>query len=149
MKANKDHISLETAKLLKDCGVESECVWIHHHFATFEQKPKLQEGWSVRKGTSLRVMSNELLPAFTWGEILWERAKEFFGSELIEFRYEDGDELYDFLGGDLRYPYSEGACMEFTCKEYSYRAFEITLLLQEANYEGADLYFREHCILIK
>jgi len=29
MKATKDHISLKTAKLLKDCGVESKHVWQH------------------------------------------------------------------------------------------------------------------------
>lgn len=127
MKANKDHISLETAKLLRGCGIKSR-----------------RQFYISDDGRTI----HSTFPKFTWQEILWERAEKFFGSGLLEFRYDDGDELNDFLGGDLRYPYSEGACIEFTCKEYRYHAFEITLLLQEANYEGADLYFREHCILI-
>lgn len=53
MKATKDHISFETAKLLKDCGIKNKYVMRDNY------------------------------PAFTWQEILWEHAEKFFGSETI------------------------------------------------------------------
>lgn len=83
MKATKDHISLETLNLLKECGV------------------------------------NEDTP-FTWQEILWEYAENFFGSNLIHYN-------------------------NIT---WIQRTRDILSLLQQKKYDEADEYFREHCILI-
>lgn len=70
MKANSTHISLETAKLLKDCGIESKL-----SFASTER-------------LVLRVIFTEDVPlgfceypAFTWQEILWEHADQLLGIE--------------------------------------------------------------------
>ena len=95
MKATKDHISLETAKLLKDCGVESKYEWgcDGHHFCGEEEYEennyRVEEKWFFS-----RFPEKPLGPAYTWQEILWEYAEEFFGGEYIETYYYE--EKYDF-----------------------------------------------------
>ena len=59
MEANKTHISLETAKLLRDCEVESEYIFVTINY-------------EIR------------FPAYTWSEILWENAEKFFGEEYLD-----------------------------------------------------------------
>lgn len=77
MEANSTHISLETAKLLKDCGVESNSVFIN----TIEGDP--DDGWKISK--SINGVGE--YPAYTWQEILWEYPILFFGNE-------EGSEYY-------------------------------------------------------
>ena len=123
MQATKTHISLETAKLLKDCGVESRGVFVETLVNEWNYVPIKADIIVNREGYKLTT-----LPAYTWQEILWENAEEFFGKKYI------------YCGG------------------YSWAAFEeypkdiLTIsshLLQQRKYKEADLYFREHCILIK
>ena len=112
MKATKDHISLETAKLLKDCGVESKeyylCIGFYETDNTIEY---YIEDWIIDDESGDH-------PAFTWQEILWEYNEIFFNNEYLQ-------------------------------KSTTLITQTILTLLQQKKYEEADLYFREHCILIK
>lgn len=54
MEATKQHISLETAKLLKDCGIDSKYCFDEKRNAVFES--------STRTG-NIKV---KYYPAFTW-----------------------------------------------------------------------------------
>lgn len=74
MEANSTHISLETAKLLKDCKVESEWVFMN----TIEGDP--DDGWKISK--SINGVGE--YPAYTWQEILWEYPQEFFGEDVYD-----------------------------------------------------------------
>ena len=74
MKANKTHISLETAKLLKDCGVESELYFAENEGFVVE-KHKIDKSQDWKDGY--------FYPAYTWQEILWENADKFFEEEPI------------------------------------------------------------------
>ena len=78
MKANKTHISLETAKLLKNCGVESEWGYYTEAYDNYSDY-KLSNNPHFWKG-------QPNYPAYTWQEILWENAEEFFRKEHIFFR---------------------------------------------------------------
>jgi hypothetical protein len=118
MKANSTHISLETAKLLKDCELESKLVWCKNEANRYyiPAKPITREksnenAWSIP------------YPAYTWQEILWEYPQEFFG-----------EDAYDTFGGYCH-----------TCR------FTVDILdfLQDKEYDKADKYFRDNCILIK
>ena len=73
MKANKTHISLETAKLLKDCRMESELYFAENEGFVVE-KHKIDKSQDWKDGY--------FYPAYTWGEILWEYAELFFGDTL-------------------------------------------------------------------
>ncbi|MBL7052082.1 MAG: hypothetical protein ISS01_03240, partial [Nanoarchaeota archaeon] len=96
MKANKTHISLETAKLLKDCGVESEYYW-QESLIMSSLISDLRKGigwtgnWYLKeaKYASIededKIYEGHLYPAYTWGEILWENAEKFFGEQDICF----------------------------------------------------------------
>jgi hypothetical protein len=134
MKANKTHISLETAKLLIDCGVESEYIFFTQNKKSFisNKKKNHRDGY----------------PAFAWGEILWEYPDKFFGVGEKTKNYFDGKE-HEFLGGKLSYSYDEGGAIEFTTKESRYVALQIFSRLMQGKYEQADKYFRRNCILIK
>lgn len=72
--ANETHISLECAKLLKDCGLESE---YHYEPTTNPYK----EVWRIVFGKN--NFPEEFLPAFTWQEILWKYHEEFFKKECL------------------------------------------------------------------
>ena len=106
MQATKDHISLETAKLLKDCLVD-------------------QGHWYTDDGIFHSVFpytTGNVYPAYTWQEILWEHAEEF---------WEDETKTEDHRRG------------------MDYATTKIKRFLQKKEYDNADLYFRKHCILIK
>ena len=115
MKADKTYISLETAKLLKDCGIESK-----QRFSKRIDDEDIDfilcESWMADNNEIYKSY-----PAFTWQEILWEYAKEFFGSKMVGYG-EDANEK---------------------------RPREILQLLQQQKYNEADFYFRQYCILIK
>lgn len=139
MKATKDHISLETAKLLKDCGVESKYmygeVWTGDtdNSVLKENIIKQEDGLIcyVKLIKKLEISQGiDQYPVFTWQEILWEYAEEFFGKKII-----NTDLFFENLN------------------RYSQRAYErhgevILHLLQQNKCDKADEYFREHCILI-
>lgn len=75
MKATKDHISLETATPLKDCGVPSKFGYSRTaFFNTDSNSSSWNEEWQIDE-------EHHEFPAFTWGEILWEHAEKFFGDE--------------------------------------------------------------------
>lgn len=99
MKANKDHISLETAKLLKDCGVKSEYIF------GYSMKGTENDGYYLKKRTE-KYLFTFYYPAFTWNEILWEYPKEFFGRfEKSNFCNECDN---DFLTSDILQLLQEG-----------------------------------------
>lgn len=125
MNATKDHTSLETGKLLKDCGVGSKYVfsnpggvWIAVH--SYDIMPDV-----------------ELYPAFTWGEILWEHAEKFFGEKAWNDRGISYKEC-------LNLP--EGEITNWTIRDE--HEIKILSLLQQKRYNEADEYFRNTCILI-
>ena len=127
--ANETYISLETAKLLKDCGVESK-MYFNSKGKTTKVKNVYKTITYVSEYDSVEDEKRLIrinLPAFSWQEILWEHAEEFFPE------YKDGQ--------DNNFAYSRSA--RFTILP------RILELLQEKKYEEADLYFREKCILIK
>lgn len=114
MEANSTHISLETAKLLKDCKLNSSAYYCNKKLI---RKP-------LFRGKTISA-EDEIYPAYTWQEILWEYPQEFFGkcSEAV-------------------IP-SAGYCDEAGCPAY------LLALLQQKKYDQADKYFRDNCILIK
>lgn len=61
MKANKTHISLETAKLLKDCGVKNI-------------KELLKKDDYI-----VDPYLDKVYPLYSWQEILWEYSEKFLG----------------------------------------------------------------------
>ena len=112
MQANETHISLETAKLLKDCGVYSEYI-----FVKSDDTYVTPQTIKTDRLCFLEIETNlEYYPAFTWQDILWEHAEEFFEAR--------GYELETIL-------------------------LYILSLLRQGKHEEADIYFREHCVLIK
>ena len=121
--ANETYISLETAKLLKDCGVESKLHYIH----------VLPNSWEVHNldwdedPTYDDFGDNEYYPAFSWQEILWEYPQKFFGEKS-------------------HYQVVVNYLTEFG---YDYIACELLVFLQQKKYEEADEYFKNHTILIK
>jgi hypothetical protein len=119
MEATKDHISLETAKLLKDSGIESEYYYVHDLWGGLENE--IKKGNRPEGGYSWSVY-----PAYTWQEILWEYPQEFFGEKKWKATYPSGG----------------------YCDEAGYLA-DIMNLLQQKKYKEADQYFRDNCILIK
>jgi hypothetical protein len=116
MKANKTHISLETAKLLNDCEVESKHYWsgqlqkiiTKEQFESYDpyNQDKLQDD-------SFRQAVETTYKIYTWQEILWENAEKFFGKEVPKY---------------------------LECSE------KILRLLQQEKYDEADEYFRDKCV---
>lgn len=94
MKATKEHISLETGKLLKFCGVTNslvftnECDYEYLDNGLTIVKPK-ENKYNVTKPFLERFVLRfgSEYPAFTWQEILWEYPDKFFGDELITNNY--------------------------------------------------------------
>jgi hypothetical protein len=137
MKANKTHISLETAKLLKDCGVKSEW-WSVVDTITEERKiipsPSSKyygietDYYCCGKGEESRLEGKGIWDIYTWQEILWENAEKFFGKE----------NHYNVTINNL-----------IDKNGFDYIATQILILLQQKKYDEADKYFRENCKLIK
>lgn len=120
MKATKDHISLETAKLLDNCGIESKYTC---HEAIWNRGTIDEESWMVVHdtkyiGNNCRKQGKIIYPLYTWQEILWEYPEKFFGDEF-----------------NVRF------------NMISYIENIVNLLAIKKYYE-ADLYFRENCKLI-
>jgi len=107
MKANETHISLETAKLLKDCGIDSELFFYRSGGKWYAK----EEGMFF---PNVVLLDSLFFPAYTWQEILWENTDKFFKD----------------------------------CGWSLHNTLAILRFLQEKKYEEADLYFRNHCILI-
>jgi len=122
MEATKDHISLETAKLLKNCGVESGSWWILYKEG--------KRNWEVvdRDMTDPNEWT-DFYPAYTWQEILWEYPEQFFSEEITDMTIAPlGIGHY----ADIRHII----------------ASNIVRLLQKKAYNKADQYFRKNCVLI-
>ena len=77
MKANENYISLETGKLLKDCGLESEWYFNKYKARDFNLDNIDKSKYADNK------QDWECYPAFTWWEILRKYPEQFFGGELI------------------------------------------------------------------
>ena len=120
MKANSTHISLETAKLLKDCKVESDWNYNLYHNHPIEEGQYFIVEQSYKQPV--------FYPAYSWREILWEYPEQFFGEKGVR---------------------SETGLAQIPEKYYEIYPQYILNLLQQKKYNEADLYFRKHCILIK
>ena len=157
MKANKTHISLETAKLLKDCGVESEYYW-QESLIMSSLISDLRKGigwtgnWYLKeaKYASIededKIYEGHLYPAYTWGEILWENAEKFFGGDRKEIVFNGKN--YSVLVEDVE-PYKSKEPIGYPYDNKYNPTTKILKLLQQKKYKEADLYFREHTILKK
>lgn len=118
MKATKDHISLETAKLLKDCGMESKFLYIYELLSKEEYELILTEEYCT---------TNQVYPAYTWQEIE-DNAELFFGKKLVD------DGMF-FITGDSK------------TEAYILHIHKILDYRLDKKYVEADLYFREHNII--
>jgi len=129
MKATKNHISLETAELLKGCGVDSEYVYA-------PQNSNYSFNYEIISKKELEniIFRQDIndYSAYTWQEILWEYEDVFFSKEEYEFS-----------------PMSPGDTCDEDLRPDSIQAPEkILSLLQQEEYEKADKHFVEHCVLI-
>lgn len=151
MKANSTHISYDTNKLLRDCGCNIDsrhwflCVdnsYIDHpHGVVFTELTKYDKAvdWA-------RTNCKDSCRAYTWMDILWEHAEEFFGYGKI-----DTELLYCHRTWTA-WQYGTMTELDFESEivpAYEFYTTNIKNFLQQKKYEEADLYFREHCILIK
>ena len=133
-KANKNHISLKTAKLLKDCGIFSK-----YHYADQGDNRK-HKIVNYVDSDAIITTNNEKrktkdYPAFTWQEILWEYPDKFFGEEEMT-----SSELSRNI-----VPHED--CNLCSMNRNLYYPNIILNLLQQKKYQEADDYFVEHCIL--
>ena len=123
MQATKNHISLKTGELLRDCGVKSEYIFTYmdgrHKFMNRIEAEEIMDRLESPFGS---LGKQEFISAYTWQEILWEYSEKFFG--------EDYDSMADW-----------GTFDKTRHAEY------ILSLLQQKKYQEADDYFVEHCIL--
>lgn len=132
MKATKDYISLETAKLLKDCRIKNKW-WSVVDTNTKKRKTipsPSNKYYGVEKDYYCcggKIKGKEIWDIYTWQEILWEHAEEFFGENTP----------VEIDGFKTNYSSSYPYCCE------------ILNLLQQKKYEEADLYFRKNCKLIQ
>lgn len=127
MEANSTYISLETAKLLKDSDIKSKYVYSYidpNIPIIISRYNFMEEMPQIKFYPPYREnITAKYYPAYTWQEILWEYPKEFFG-----------EDAYDTFGGYCH-----------TCRF----AVDILDFLQDKEYDKADKYFRDNCILIK
>ena len=125
MKANENYISLETGKLLKDCGLESEYIYYSYgvRSGVNELSNRLYKSGKNNKRNSRLSDIIPVYPAFTWWEILRKYPEQFFGGELI----------------------SKGSLGDSNCRVYTR---DLLYLLQKNQFNEADMYFRIYCILI-
>jgi hypothetical protein len=79
MKANSTHISLETAKLLKDCGIDSRYFYVTND-GILDTNNFVNIADSFDSDFK-RTILNNYYPAYTWQEILWEYHDKFFGED--------------------------------------------------------------------
>ena len=126
MKANEIHISLETAKLLKDCGVESEYQFIFENTSIYQDKG--EPTWIVIHNKN----HIPLYPAYTWQEIE-DNAELFF------------DNTRNYCRGD--HQISKPKDCYNCCYQYEIDIEEIKKLRLQKKYEEADEYFRKNSIL--
>jgi hypothetical protein len=141
--ANETRIGLETAKLFKDCGVKSK------YFLVDDRKVSstidiaiLKDGclYDVKGawgGITLKSGYYNAYPAYTWQEILWEHADEFFGKMVCNDRCMTFDETISL---------PEGLVTKWTVRDD--HEMRILKWLQQKQYDIADKYFRSNCILI-
>lgn len=123
MKANETHIGLETAILLKECGVASNL--------SFAFAEKIETKVVYTEDVPLGFYR---FPAFTWQEILWEYPKEFFGEK---YRLDD------------RYINEETEGIEIRKPAYKLIPELILGCLQDGYFGRADQIFKANCIIIK
>jgi len=71
MKLEDQVCSLKLSKKLKELGVEqkSNWYWVHHTAFTFEQKPKLAEGWNLIYKDKMSPYREMVFSTFTVAEL--------------------------------------------------------------------------------
>ncbi len=133
MEATKDFISLETAELLKNCGIESKNYFVVITDNSHAVKSRGMGIYPKAESDIIKLTLDKAMayPLYSWWEVLWKYADEFFG---------DAD-----FGGCPKCGY-DWVCD--SCYAYTYHSLVILNQLQMKKYKEADEYFREHCILI-
>lgn len=133
MKADKNGIGLETAKLLERWEIpprKEYCVLMDIRFDKLEKDISL-----IKQGTRpfykfdyKKYPGNNYYeayyPAYTWQEILWVHAEEFFGKKYV----------------------CSGGC---SVPAYVYYSKIILVQLQRKEYQKAEQIFIDNCILLK
>ena len=132
MKPDQTGIGLEAAKLLKSVGgIISKYVFVTMN--TSLQTEFMPDPIVVSRVSLVRTnmcyynigQNYEIhYPAYTWQEVLWEYAKQFFGNKLIESEHHQ-------------------------TPAFIYFAKLILVQLQRQDYEQAEKIFLENCILLK
>lgn len=126
MEATKDNISLETAKLLKDYNLFSQwkyCIG----------GDKCETEYTLIHEDDDGASYTDRYPAYSWWDILRKYPEKFFWHEINSFNRAKYIWMWNWL----------------ITNNYRWCCINILLLLQQKDYEQADLYFRHSCILIK
>lgn len=124
--ATKNGIGLETAKLFPITGIQAKyCFFKDINGYRIEKTDIVKQ---ILNGISGKYNNNpevrDIYPAYTWQEILWEHAEEFFGKKLnTEYQH-------------------------YRRSEYVIRTESILKALQQKDYEKAEQIFMDNCILI-
>jgi len=141
MTANQKFINLETAKLLKDCGVESEYVFSNFMGCALTKEFNIECKYSKDEIKDFEDEFGEIgiqiYPAFTWQEIE-HFSQLFFGV----------DDYYYARGEETKGKNDWNDEFDYVLKSFEYHSIFLLKLRLENKYEEAELYFREHCILI-
>lgn len=144
MNADKNGIGIEAAKLSRLHGIESRNSYMWNYI---QKKYELQDIKYTKELIKLEIR-NKTFPAYTWQEILWEHAVEFFG-EKIEKCDECGSS-----GGRLYQDYygckNEKCLGEIDTIMMGWQDASLRILkeLQKENYEEAEKLFIDNCILL-
>ena len=86
MKVKDQVCSLKLAKRLKELGVKQQSTWywVHHTAFTFEQTPKLVEGWNLIYKDKMRPYRQMVFSTFTVAEL----------GEMLPFLIENNRIIY-------------------------------------------------------
>lgn len=124
MQATATHLSLETCKTLKYFGVDSNDVFLQTYVDTDAGQTVRID--IVRKGKNIGGnFHEEIAPAYTWYEVLMKYREIFIGEE----------------------PMAEAQTLGYKSIAQSIIYYIEDKIIHE-QYDQADKYLRQHCILI-
>jgi len=129
MKPDKNGIGLEAAKLFEPSKFRGKKIF------------DVKKGKRVNCSTTRLCNFKKVYPAYTWQDILWEYALEFFGEDGMKPKEENEQYIdCDCSGRDMSFE-----------RHIVYPSITqvILFLLQQKNYEQAEKIFIENCILLK
>lgn len=162
MKADKNGVGLECAKLLKDCGIKSEYAYIPYNDEYTIDNIEYWEFFDDKYGTGREIVFAKKdvtdrytilgIYAPTWQEILWKYHKKFFGDQHVVFNssskeYENHENFQTWIATKK---YREDKWI-MSDKKIAYKVIPQQILeeLQQEHYNQAERIFINNCILIK